>query len=93
MLEAMPSSGLTRWRAYSELDPFGEQRADLRAGIIASTVANVHRDPAVRPQPWKPSDFMPDFDGSWRRRQFAALGQRIREIFKAFPQRPKEPRP
>lgn len=46
--------------AYARLEPFGEERADLRAGIIASTVANVHRSRKQRPM--KPSDFMPKFD-------------------------------
>jgi len=46
--------------AYASLEPFGETRADLRAGIIASTVANAHRDRKTKPM--KPSDFMPKFD-------------------------------
>ena len=46
--------------AYARLEPFGEDRADLRAGIIASTVANAHRDP--KKSPFKPQDFMPDYE-------------------------------
>lgn len=43
--------------AYDRLDQFGERRADLRAGIIASTVANFgFRD--IK-EPAKPVDFMP----------------------------------
>lgn len=51
---------LQEWVAYYELEPFGEERADLRAGIIAATSANVWRKkgrPAL-----KPRDFMPHFD-------------------------------
>ncbi len=48
--------------AYYALEPFGEERADLQAGIIASTIANVNRDPKKRRRPYKPQDFMPKFD-------------------------------
>lgn len=48
------------WQAYYELEPFGEERADLRAGIIAATIANVHR--GKRSRPYKPSDFMPEYE-------------------------------
>lgn len=60
MLERIPSRLLTEWLAYAQVEPFGEERADLRAGIVAATVANVNRakgTPAA-----KPTDFMPQFD-------------------------------
>jgi hypothetical protein len=47
------------WVAYASVEPFGEERADLRAGIIASVMANVSRDPKRRPQPFTPQEFMP----------------------------------
>ncbi len=31
--------------------------ADYRAGVLAAVVANVHRDPKVRADPWDPGDF------------------------------------
>ncbi len=40
------------------MEPFGEERADLRAGIIASTIAN---SAAHSPGGFKPADFMPTF--------------------------------
>jgi len=46
--------------AYYELEPFGEERADLRAAIIACTLANIWRGKGQRSL--KPHDFMPDFD-------------------------------
>lgn len=46
--------------AYFTIDPFGEERADLRAGIVASTVANANR--AKRGKSFRPKDFMPNFD-------------------------------
>jgi hypothetical protein len=36
-----------------------ERAADLRAGIVASTIANVNRDPKKKPDAYQPADFMP----------------------------------
>jgi hypothetical protein len=55
----MSSLEFAEWMAYAGLEPFGEERADLRAGIIAATIANVHR-PGER-DPYTPTDFMPCF--------------------------------
>lgn len=42
------------------INPFlGPERGDLRAGIIASLIANVNRDAKKKPQPFTPVDFMP----------------------------------
>lgn len=56
----MTAAEFTDWQRYAAAEPFGEQRADLRAGIVASAVANyagkMRREglpPAV------PTDFMP----------------------------------
>lgn len=57
MLAEMRPSELGTWAAMYEIDPWTEERADLRAGIVASTIANATR---VR---WTenvtPVDFMP----------------------------------
>lgn len=50
--------------AYDRIDPFGDQRADLRAGIIAATVANNSMSPPKEPR--TPSDYM-IFAGNKRR--------------------------
>lgn len=60
MLQRISSAEITEWAAYYMLEPFGEDRADLRSGIIASTVANVNR--AEKQEPYTPHDFMPKFD-------------------------------
>lgn len=53
----MSSSELTEWMAFDSIDPFGEQRADLRSGILCATVANHSMS---RPKkPVRPVDFMP----------------------------------
>jgi hypothetical protein len=53
----MPSAEFTEWKAYAALEPFGEARADLRSGIVAATLANIHR--AKKTKAFKPHDFMP----------------------------------
>ena len=60
MLEEMTWGQFMGWVTYSEVEPFGEERADLRAGIIASIIANVNRDPK-KGKAYQPTDFMPKF--------------------------------
>ena len=43
---------------YSSLEPWGEERADLRAGIISATLANVNRGDK-NDKVLTPLDFMP----------------------------------
>jgi len=57
MLEKMPLSLFREWRIIYEQDPFNEERADLRAAIIAATIAN--NNPYRKGPAAKPSDFMP----------------------------------
>ncbi|HEV2294095.1 MAG TPA: DUF4035 domain-containing protein [Tepidisphaeraceae bacterium] len=44
-----------RWQEFNELEPFTEDRADLRAAMVCSTLAQLHGMKV------KPSDFMPEF--------------------------------
>lgn len=60
----LSSRELSEWMAYYELEPWGEDRGDLRAGIVASVIANVNRDPKQRRAPFEPQDFMPEFGSS-----------------------------
>lgn len=62
MLAGMTSRQLTEWMAFAALEPFGDERADLRMGILASVIANVNRDPKRRAQPYEPKDFLPRFE-------------------------------
>ena len=62
LLARVSSRELSEWMAYAKIEPFGEVRADLRAGIIASTVANTARDPKKRRRPFQPREFMPRFE-------------------------------
>jgi len=53
--------------AYAAIEPFGEERADLRAGIIAATVANCLSRKKGKPA-FKVDQFMPKFRPPTRRR-------------------------
>lgn len=59
MMDRMSAIEFDGWAAYFAVEPFGAERADLRAGIVAATVANANRDPKKRREPFQPSDFMP----------------------------------
>lgn len=76
MLAEMRPSELGEWAALWSISPWGQQRDDLRAGVIASTVANVHRDPKRRPTPFRPLDFMP-FDERDDRERNRDLSRRL----------------
>lgn len=60
MLAGLSSSQFDEWMQYAAVEPFGEERGDLRAGIVASVIANVHRRKNARA--FRPSDFMPTFE-------------------------------
>lgn len=60
LLSRIGSDELTEWMAFHALEPFGDVRADYRAGVIASTFANAHR--AASAPPFRPDDFMPFVD-------------------------------
>lgn len=66
LLARISSRELSEWAAYYELEPWGEERADLRAGIVASTMANTARDPKKRQKPYRANEFMPQFAGADR---------------------------
>jgi hypothetical protein len=59
LLAQISSEELTEWRAYSMLEPFGEQLADQRHGIALAALANLHRDPQRQCKPYCPEDFIP----------------------------------
>jgi hypothetical protein len=51
------------WCLYYQIEPWGEDRADLRAGIVASSIANyAGKQRADSAYPALPSDFMPYLD-------------------------------
>jgi hypothetical protein len=57
LLNGMDSRELSEWLAYYGINPWGPERADLRAGVVAATVANCLSDKGG----FKPSDFVPKY--------------------------------
>jgi hypothetical protein len=55
----MTSSQLSEAIAYYELNPWGEDRADLRMAVGWSLIANINRNTAAKSTPFVPTDFMP----------------------------------
>lgn len=55
----MRPSELGEWAAFFRINPWGQDRADLRSAIVASLIANAHRDTKKRRQPFSADDFMP----------------------------------
>lgn len=85
MLGEMPSRLLTEWMVFYEAEPFGERRADLRAGIVAATVANANRGKNQRP--FGAEDFMPKLGDEREVDQapdWESLLARVRAINAAF---------
>jgi len=70
------SAEFSEWIAFDQLEPIGEERADLRMGIMASTMVNLKSAKANA----KPIDFMPDFDGSKKRKPEKKTRQTVEEM-------------
>lgn len=74
--ERMSGRELSEWVAFDRISPIGDERADLRAGIVASVVANAHR---TKGEPFKPADFMPF---SERKQSVQASFEQLRNLTK-----------
>lgn len=59
LLDTMSSRELSEWMAYYELEPFGDERADLRQAMTTSAVHNSIQAQTKHPKWTKPEDFMP----------------------------------
>lgn len=57
LLASMDSAELSEWMAFDSIQPIGERGAYMRAGLIASVVANTSMSPPKRRL--TPLDFMP----------------------------------
>jgi len=55
----MSSAEYTLWQMEFALAPWDEMRADLRAGVVAATIANIYRDRKAHPKPFSAADYMP----------------------------------
>ena len=62
----MSSSEFAEWMAYDRLEPFGPQRDDLRAGMIAAPIIRTLGGKRISPDTWvldfTPASMKPDMD-------------------------------
>jgi len=65
MLARMSGQELTEWMAFYQLEPWGTKVDDQRAGIVASTMANLWGGGKKK---FKPDDFMPEYRVERRKR-------------------------
>ena len=82
--EELPARQLFEWMAYAQIEPFGEERMDLRFADFQALYANSHR--GKNTTPFKPQQFMRKYDEDPREsakkreageRKAAALRQRL----------------
>ena len=66
MLDKITIRQLYEWSAYHEVEPFDEQRADLRAARICHILVNQNRKKGAAPVPLE--KFMPQFDKAYQKR-------------------------
>lgn len=59
MLDGISAETFRDWLAFDAVEPFGEERADLRMAIETAHLSNMLKGKAGRS--FKPKDFMPDF--------------------------------
>jgi len=65
MLADIDSDELAEWEAYDRLEPLDDAaRNELACAIVASTMANLHRDP--NRDRYAAADFMQDWAKQWR---------------------------
>jgi len=60
MLGRMSSTELTYWKAWWRIEPWGEYRADLRAGSVAAPLLNIQL--ARNADKYKASDWLMEFE-------------------------------
>ncbi|SDR19123.1 hypothetical protein SAMN05443245_3438 [Paraburkholderia fungorum] len=57
------SAEFTDWLAYHQVEPFGTQMDDLRAGVVTAAIYNVNRNAEKHPEPFGASDVIPWLGG------------------------------
>lgn len=61
-MREIDSQEFAEWMAYSLYEPFGPEREDQRAGMVAALIANVNRDEKKRSEPYDVEDFFPRYE-------------------------------
>lgn len=59
MLREIPSTLLSEWMAFYQLEPFGYRSDYEMHALIASVLAEINRNPKKKHEAYKIEDFMP----------------------------------
>jgi hypothetical protein len=73
MLASISMPLFREWQAFWNVAPFGDERADLRAGVVAAQVFNVHRGRSQRAA--RPNDYAMRFGNTIRRQTPGQIGK------------------
>lgn len=77
VLQELTADDMAWWQAYARLEPFGPLRDDLRAGTLASLIANQHRK-----EPLQPHDFFPTLPDPRPKMTGGQLAQALNRLVK-----------
>jgi len=58
----MTNQEFMTWAAYYRVEPWGDDRADIRSAIVAQVTASLSNLVAKRPRSFKLSQFIPKFN-------------------------------
>jgi len=75
MLSRMDAAELAEWLAYMSVEPIGDDRIDLAAGILATIMSRLWSQSSLRP-----TDLIPDY---WRGRSAQSL-EEMQALFRAI---------
>jgi hypothetical protein len=67
----MDHKEFVEWVAFTACEPIGHTRDDFQTALLMALLAEIHRNPKNRPQPFSVSEFLPDW---WRERQAPSGG-------------------
>lgn len=79
LLARMSSHELSEWMAFYQIEPFGLAPADLRAGIVASTIANANRGKDAKA--FRPEDFVPTWDQPMEKPRWESMKSKMMGLF------------
>jgi hypothetical protein len=86
----MSSVEFAEWQAFQRLEgPLGPVRADWRAAVVASVVANANRDTRKHRKAYEPPDFIPKWDANVRKPPLppAVVQDKVKAFFKGLPRK------
>ena len=85
LLDRMDAREYLRWQLYEEYDPFGNERGDLQAALVASTVANQWRGEKDKAFQWAERAYTErDAGTTWLKIDFSFRGLRDDPRYKAL---------